>query len=481
MRQLIPVDRLKHLTENYLLMVVLLLIPLATLPFSKLGELNMWIIATFCLNGGLFLWQILRETRRRAFSMAMMHWIFCYLFFFLAGFLQYAHGTFPWSAAPGDNAVILANLLLTVWTFLFSATCRERRSAKSWRWEKIEIPLTDRFIHVCTALSLLILAYGLVKAGPSALLSRASYYLLYDGMGQMGTLLLGTILQSATCLSLAFAILRYKQTKRRLLWVDMALCAVAVFFICSPTGLARYKAATVYIGLLLLVLPMLSRGKKFTYLFLLGMTVAWPVLNVFRLVTVQGFTWSMVTSLMNSLGEEFLTANYDAYSMLPVAIEYMGSFGITYGLQLVGAFLFFVPRALWPNKPVGTGCMMFTDLGYSFTNVSAPLPMEGLLNFGYPGVILFALIFGWLFHRLDDHYWRQRETSPQQNTLLSVLYPFMLSPVFFLCRGDMLNSFSFIIGFTAVYLALVILAKWMAREKQPLPVIAVMLRRGRKG
>ena len=87
MRQLIPVDRLKHLTENYLLMVVLLLIPLATLPFSKLGELNMWIIATFCLNGGLFLWQILRETRRRAFSMAMMHWIFCYLFFFLAGFL----------------------------------------------------------------------------------------------------------------------------------------------------------------------------------------------------------------------------------------------------------------------------------------------------------------------------------------------------------------------------------------------------------
>ena len=57
----------------------------------------------------------------------------------------------------------------------------------------------------------------------------------------------------------------------------------------------------------------------------------------------------------------------------------------------------------------------------------------------------------------------------------------MLSPVFFLCRGDMLNSFSFIIGFTAVYLALVILAKWMAREKQPLPVIAVMLRRGRKG
>lgn len=167
--------------------------------------------------------------------------------------------------------------------------------------------------------------------------------------------------------------------------------------------------------------------------------------------------------------------------MLPVAIEYMGSFGITYGLQLVGAFLFFVPRALWPSKPVGTGCMMFTDLGYSFTNVSAPLPMEGLLNFGYPGVILFALIFGWLFHRLDDHYWRQRETSPQQNTLLSVLYPFMLSPVFFLCRGDMLNSFSFIIGFTAVYLALVILAKWMAREKQPLPVIAVMLRRGRKG
>jgi hypothetical protein len=61
------------------------------------------------------------------------------------------------------------------------------------------------------------------------------------------------------------------------------------------------------------------------------------------------------------------------------AIKYSEIESITYGRQLVGALLFFVPSSLWPNKPIGSGTlvaenMLMTRYSFWYTNISMPSP-----------------------------------------------------------------------------------------------------------
>ena len=43
------------------------------------------------------------------------------------------------------------------------------------------------------------------------------------------------------------------------------------------------------------------------------------------------------------------------------------------GGTLIGALLFFIPRSIWVNKPIGTGATVFqaTNQFYDFSNVAA--------------------------------------------------------------------------------------------------------------
>ena len=90
--------------------------------------------------------------------------------------------------------------------------------------------------------------------------------------------------------------------------------------------------------------------------------------------------------------------------------KYVEEFGISWGNQLLGAILFFVPRSIWPSKPLGTGHTAIVALDqHYFSNVSAPLIAEGYVNFGIVGVVLFALAAGWIFRKLDSAFWCRRE------------------------------------------------------------------------
>jgi len=92
------------------------------------------------------------------------------------------------------------------------------------------------------------------------------------------------------------------------------------------------------------------------------------------------------------------------------AIKYSEIESITYGRQLVGALLFFVPRSIWPNKPVGSGHfvaenMLMTRYSFWFTNISMPFPGEGYINFGILGIILFAFILA-LVSKITDNWYQ---------------------------------------------------------------------------
>lgn len=74
----------------------------------------------------------------------------------------------------------------------------------------------------------------------------------------------------------------------------------------------------------------------------------------------------------------------------------------------------FIPRAVWKDKPRGVGSLYARlFLGASFEGTSIPVypEVEMYWNFGIPGLIILAIIYGVLLRRMYDFYWR-RYLSP---------------------------------------------------------------------
>lgn len=72
-----------------------------------------------------------------------------------------------------------------------------------------------------------------------------------------------------------------------------------------------------------------------------------------------------------------------------------------YGESYLGALLFFVPRAVWPDKPRGIGAIYVSEV-YGQGEDSYGIPVgpvgEAYWNFDLPGVVLIFFLYG-IFHR----------------------------------------------------------------------------------
>jgi hypothetical protein len=177
----------------------------------------------------------------------------------------------------------------------------------------------------------------------------------------------------------------------------------------------------------------------------------------------------------------YLGANSDVDSLGMTALcqQWIDRYGHRHGLQILGALLFWFPRALWRGKPVATGGMVTGDLGFDFTNLAPPITAEALVDFGLIGVPLCAAIFGLLLARLDLTYWAPgREALGACRRIIDAIYPFWLVCVVYFTRGDLFAAMTHTIGFTvwilplgiglaAVRGALAHAAEPMARSPRP--------------
>jgi hypothetical protein len=161
----------------------------------------------------------------------------------------------------------------------------------------------------------------------------------------------------------------------------------------NPIINARYQVA----GLIFFWIDYFFYGRKTKFLaamLVVGVLVA-PSLQVFRHYdsTTQDFQ-------SNGLfGSTLLAKDYDAFLMSCYTMLTVDAAGVGWGSNLVGAVLFFVPRAMWTNKPEPTAWIVYdiaahtTDLGTN--NLSTPLMAEGYYAFGWAGALLIALCYWW--------------------------------------------------------------------------------------
>jgi hypothetical protein len=208
-----------------------------------------------------------------------------------------------------------------------------------------------------------------------------------------------------------------------------------------PTGIPRYAVGMIYIPVVLVYVPFLKRGLPFVALLLLAIFWMFPFLDQFRAFT------TLENIRLKPLAEFFYAVHFDAYENFASAVE-IG--WVSYGMQLVGVLLFFFPRSLWPDKPIGSGSQVAIDSGYEFYNIAMPLLGEGYVNFGFAGVLIFSLVLVVAMQRTDDAHARAMAHS-SRISYLNCLYFYLVGALLFVLRGDLLSSYAYTISGAFVY------------------------------
>lgn len=218
-----------------------------------------------------------------------------------------------------------------------------------------------------------------------------------------------------------------------------------------PLTLPRFQVfgALLLFALLTLDFKKVSFRAALSLAYVFGAFVAMPVLNHFSREggTLQTLDIQQVTS------SYFNTGDFDGYQSIANAVVYVDRFGHEDGLQLVSAMLFFVPRSVWAAKAQPTGSITAEAAGYTFTNISQPLPSEFYVDFGWAGVVLGGLLLGIIFCRLDHWVDRSWTTDVRARLCAGLLMGFGL-PVF---RGTLLGVLP---PFVFLAVGLWVIARW---------------------
>ena len=229
--------------------------------------------------------------------------------------------------------------------------------------------------------------------------------------------------------------------------VVIIMCLLLTSF---PTGIARYAMASIYGALFLTLFPQLKKNNFFIVAFMIGFVIILPFLNSFRRTAFEDVNILLnLLKAVKNIPVAWLAADYDAFTTMCMALEYVWAHGVTFFRQLLGVVLFFIPRAFWPSKPVGSGHTVAIASGMMFSNISMPLPGEGYINFGIIGVILFAFVTGYLTKSLDRAFWLAGAADESRN--IDLVYPVIMLMFFFICRGDLLSSWAYAVANIVVW------------------------------
>jgi oligosaccharide repeat unit polymerase len=270
-----------------------------------------------------------------------------------------------------------------------------------------------------------------------------------EDLGTSAGLIIGKYVKALSIVILVYLVSNKEEKfkgKNIFIFVNVILFLLIYF----PTSAARFQIIAAYLGLFLIITLKPQSKYKITLLFLLGLFIVFPSLEVFR--NLKSFNQFNLNNVGNSINSAFNEGHYDSYQMFVNSINYLAENGVTWGRQISGTLLFFVPRSLWPDKPVGSGAYVSGNMGMSLDNVSMPIVGEAYINFGILGIILFAYLFGLLCRRFDQRYWKKVENN--DNGLLVHFYPVLIGYFFFMNRGDLMSSFAFIMGLYFAFLTI---------------------------
>lgn len=439
------------------LMLVIVVFTLLTIVFSRQAVQSEFdVLITFFVNIMLFTCMFIVAVNRNSFSLDMMFWLFNLIFFGAAPLLQYKANVYAWNLSPTSEEIIKTNIFIFIWSICYilgrrikifrredTSNLRKRaRASDNYKYE-----IRDIVLNCFVIVSVVITGYFIIRIGFGNLLYRETSEL--SGLSQTEALIVTHVFKNLILFTALFSVLDAKNKKK--VTVRSIIVLLCLLIGCFPTGLARNMTASFYAGLFIVLYDKTRKGRWFSLVIFAGLILVFPAINIFRHVGNSGNIWQ---AIKETFQVTYLEGNYDAHQMIISVQRYVEKFGLEYFSQIIGAALFFIPRTLWPSKPVGTGHTVVTKLNqFYFTNVSAPLVSEFYIAFGIIGIIIGGLILGKILKIIDNAYWENNNAM----SAIRIIYPCAIFMFFFMLRGDLLSSWAYtfaqiIVGLSVWYL-----------------------------
>jgi len=374
------------------------------------------------------------------YSLYKIFYLFTFLFLGIAPIIQfYKKSTFFGAPRISEEWYFYTNIIIILicisYTLLYNLWLRYIK-IKGFKFTKFNAPneLSRRKSLMLIVLSLLSFSavfYSNNFSIVSMLVRGGSFKNAVDFQSTTVYLIIEQFLRPISFLCLLF----YFTIEKKNVLVMLSLLIIALVT-CSPFGVPRFYAAAIYLPLLLLVFNFFRKKNVFSNTIIFGILFIFPTLDYFRdfsnfSAVKFGFDFKM-----------FDTGHFDSYQNFSLIVSHDE---VTWGNQLLGVLFFWVPRAYWENKPVGSGTLIANRLHFEFDNVSANFFAEGYINFGFLGIILFLLVISYVTAYGDKLYWNTIYKSKQ--SFIKIAYFISLGMLFFMLRGDLLSSFAFTIGF----------------------------------
>lgn len=387
-------------------------------------------------------------------------WVYIYVFFGLAATIQLRTGavstTTPGMPAEYDGRATRA-VLLGIAAFIIGVAVA-RRTGAGHRHIRGDAEINVRRAKALLALGFLPALYYVASIGVGTLFTdrttmRAVRSAVWPDLSTSAIVFALSAYPILVAVhALAYARRHQPPAQRRRSAALAVAGAAFVMVIVNPLSSARYVFGSIWGSLLNAAgafrtaartrLTMLSVVLMFLFVF--------PIADAFRRPEV--------TTFRAGFFEEYeYNGDYDSFWQIANAIIFVEEQGITWGRQFLGSLLFWVPRSIWPDKPIDTGVMLAEYRGYSFTNLSAPLWAEAMVNFGWLGLFVAFLLVGFTIGRLDI----AAAGALQRGTWSAVPVAITSFYLFILLRGSLLQA----TGALAVMLACAFVVR--GRRVQP--------------
>lgn len=417
------------------------------LPFTAL---NLILVAWCCYR--------LFPFRYEPISTNTITYLFIYIFFGLSPLIQFSEGVVLWRGGPltGPDytyTTVMIIIGIVVYELTYYLT---NKFFPALPPEKQKQPRKAIGYRIWVAILI-----SIISAAITYLAFKDSPWLLfYRFLSKKESVLF--VAFNNTTLNLLFSILIrpipllvliYYNIVRRKFTLFSLLMIVLILVTNFPLSLARFYVAGLYLPLILSYWPgMLRRPLTVKALFFIGILYIFPFLNQGRTVT----NYSEIQFSLDLNYDMFLEGHFDAFQN---GARVMCEDFVTYGKQFLAVIFFWVPRSIWPDKPIGSGIEIAHHFGLEFDLLSLNLWAEGWINFGIIGLVLFLMVYGFINARLDRCYWDGKPS----NTFKAIYYIY-LGLIFFILRGDLNSGVAYSLGlYTLAWTCNKLLVKYRRR------------------
>lgn len=397
---------------------------------------------------------LLHIARMRAFNLAVTFSFFAIFFFGFIPLFEYKLNiTYHGTATPKDTAYMTAAVigLLSSVFFYIGYGLKSARQVDATALQPVRYLSTRhrQLTTIVTVSSMLVLAFFIALYHQFQITA-----MLFRGFGEeMESSAFGYSFVNFFARPLLFNLIllvALVRTRRRgkTDMVVYLLCGCLLLFI-SPLGVPRTLAGALYIPLLMLVfLPRLISKYGLLCLIVFAVIFAAPVADIFRVIQL-----SDQVDLGANFNLDYLFAgHFDAFYnlVLVVQLDFASS-----GWQTVGALLFWVPRAIWADKPLGTSFDFADWAGLRASNISFPLPAELYVDYRVLGVMLGMFVLGVVYRQIDRYLTRTRQPGSLTSYIAAIGHFQVAILGIYLLRGNFLSALAFTLGvsFTLVLIA----------------------------